>query len=325
MNAASSLSLDAKPIAGLRLVSLIPSATEILTALGLSAAIVGRSHECDYPPAVQTQPICTAPKFDPEGTSAEIHDRVTNLLQSALSVYRVHVEQLEKLQPTHILTQAQCEVCAVSLSEVEQAVAGLVDSQPQLISLQPNFLSDVWADIQRVADQLGQYDPAIIQQGKTTIAQLKQRVKHCQTQIIDQAPPTVVCIEWIDPLMSAGNWVPELVTLAGGTPLLSAAGQHSPWLTWEELHAADPDLVVVMPCGFDLARTYQEMLVALKQPNWQKLRAVSAGNLYVTDGNQYFNRPGPRLVDSLEILAEIFHPRTCHFGYEGQGWQRLTV
>jgi iron complex transport system substrate-binding protein len=172
-----------------RIVSLIPSATEIVACLGLSELLVGRSHECDYPPPVQALPICTAPKFDPEGTSQEIHDRVTELLQSALSVYQVNTEMLAKLQPTHILTQAQCEVCAVSLSEVEQAVASLTQVQPKILSLQPNSLMDVWQDVQRVATALGvnAFD---------SIAALSQRVEACTNAVSDATDrPTVVCIE----------------------------------------------------------------------------------------------------------------------------------
>ena len=302
-----------------RIVSLIPSATEIVAFLGLTDALVARSHECDYPEAVQALPVCTAPKFNPEGTSLEIHDRVTNLLQSALSVYQVKTEVLQKLRPTHILTQAQCEVCAVSLSDVEQAVATLVDSQPQIISLQPNTLMEVWADIERVAEVLGV-------SAVEGIMALEQRVNTCvsQTKFLAATDrPTVACIEWIDPLMAAGNWIPEMVQLAGGTNLFGTIGQHSPWLNWEELIAADPQVIIVMPCGFDLARTRQETLQLTKHPQWQSLQAAKAGRVYVTDGNQYFNRPGPRLVDSLEILAEILYPDRFQFGFQGKGWEQL--
>lgn len=303
----------------LKIVSLIPSATEILAILGLTNVIVGRSHECDYPPEIQNLPICTQPKFNPEGTSPEIHDRVTDLLQSALSVYQVKTDVLEQLQPTHILTQAQCEVCAVSLGEVEQAVATLTHSQPQIISLQPNFLSDVWADIQRVADALGIAAPPVL-------AGLQSCIDACvqKTQALpDTARPTVACIEWIDPLMAAGNWIPELVKMAGGQSLFGVEGEHSPWLKWEAIAASDPTAIIFMPCGFDLNRTRSEAMLLLQRPEWQSLQAVQTGRVYITDGNAYFNRPGPRLVDSLEILAEILHPESFHFGYEGTGWERL--
>ncbi|MBW4490266.1 MAG: cobalamin-binding protein [Trichocoleus desertorum ATA4-8-CV12] len=294
----------------LRIVSLIPSATEILAQLGLLNQIVGRSHECDYPVEIQTRPVCTEPKFNPVGTSAEIHDRVTDLLQSALSVYRVKTEVLEQLKPTHILTQAQCEVCAVNLADVEQAVATLTQTQPQIISLQPNTLNDVWDDIERVAIALGL-------ESQPSLSHLQARVEACATKTKTLSDrPTVVCIEWAEPLMAAGNWIPELVELAGGQSLFGIVGQHSPWLQWDALVTADPDVIILMPCGYDLERTHQDAIALAKHPEWSTLRAVQAGNVYITDGNQYFNRPGPRLVDSLEILAEILHPHLFDFGYE---------
>ncbi|WP_088893250.1 cobalamin-binding protein [Leptolyngbya ohadii] len=302
-----------------RIVSLIPSATEIVHRLGLTDALVGRSHECDYPVQVKNLPICTEPKFNPEGTSQEIHDRVTNLLQSALSVYRVKTDVLEELQPTHILTQAQCEVCAVSLADVEQAVGTLVSSQPQIISLQPNRLSELWTDLDRVASAFGISAVALT-------ADLQTRIDFCveKTRLLSAAErPMVACIEWIEPLMAAGNWIPELVNLAGGQSLFGTVGQHSPWLKWEDLIQANPEAIVIMPCGFDLERTVQEARTLQQHPDWATLRAVQTDRVYVTDGNQYFNRPGPRLVDSLEILAEILHPNRFSFGYKGHGWRRF--
>ncbi|MBD3881248.1 cobalamin-binding protein [Phormidium tenue FACHB-886] len=299
-----------------KIVSLIPSATEIVAFLGLADCLVGRSHECDYPETVRSLPICTEPKFNPQGTSREIHDRVTDLLQSALSVYRVKTEVLEQLQPTHILTQAQCEVCAVSLAEVEQAVDQLTHSQPHILSLQPNVLADLWSDLERVAAAL-EVDAA------DAIAMLQQRVEVCAQATQPLATrPTVACIEWVEPLMAAGNWIPELVAIAGGTSLFGTVGQHSPWLDWEALVAADPDVIIFMPCGFDLQRTRQEADLLKQRPEWARLAVVQTGRVYITDGNQYFNRPGHRLVDSLEILAEILHPDLFQFGYEGTGWQR---
>lgn len=303
-----------------RIVSLIPSATEILAVLGLTDQIVGRSHECDYPPQVSHLPVCTQPKFNPEGSSLEIHDRVTNLLQTALSVYQVKVDVLEQLKPTHILTQAQCEVCAVSLGDVEKAAATLIHSHPQLISLQPNLLTDVWDDIQRVATVLGV-------ESEPVVTELQLRVKACEEKVQSlpmSTRPTVACIEWTEPLMAAGNWIPELVTLAGGQSAFGVVGQHSPWLKWDELTSADPSIIIIMPCGFDLQRTRQEADQLSRHPNWSSLSAVKTGKVYVTDGNSYFNRPGPRLVDSLEILAEILHPEIFQFGYQGKGWELLS-
>lgn len=307
-----------------RIISLLPSATEIIHVLGLTDYQVGRSHECDFPPTVQSLPICTAPKFDPRGTSREIHDRVTELLQSALSVYQIKTDVLEALQPTHILTQAQCEVCAVSLSEVETAVATVTNSYPQVLSLQPNLLQDVWRDIHQVAIAL--LGDAGKRRADEAIAALQDRVERCRQQAAQAAYcPTVVCIEWPDPLMTAGNWVPELVSLAGGMPLLARAGQHSPWISWNELVKADPEVIILMPCGYDMATAVRESQGLLKHPYWSLLRAVKTGRVYVTDGNQYFNRPGPRLVDSLEILVEILQPGLPSPHYHGTGWRSLQA
>jgi len=321
----------------LRILSLLPSATEIGSVLGLTDNLVGRSHECDYPPGIESLPVCTSPKFNPTGTSLEIHDRVTELLQSTLSVYQVNMDLLTQLQPTHILTQAQCEVCAVNLQDVEQAVASLTSTSPGIISLQPTRLSEVWADIQRVGQTLYGDRPDSPVDVDKVVQQLQSQVEIChrKTLAIPHAQrPTVACIEWPDPLMAAGNWIPELVELAGGQLPKGRApgpeyepdhpfgqiGTHSPWLKWETLVAANPDIIVFMPCGYDIQTTRRELQSLTQRPEWWSLKAVQTNRTYITDGNQYFNRPGPRLVESLEILAEICHPSAFSFGHEGVGW-----
>lgn len=324
----------------LRIVSLIPSATEIVAALGYADCLVGRSHECDYPPAVCSLPICTEPKFDPVGTSGEIHQRVTDLLTSALSVYRVKTETLADLRPTHIITQAQCEVCAVSLGDVEKAVTELVNADEhagkspiQIISLEPNRLEDVWKDIGKVA---AAFDTSADTEATADriVTRLKKRLDSLKADRVtketlhkeilpNQVIPTVACIEWTDPLMAAGNWVPELVNLAGGFDCFGHVGKHSDWMSWEELTAADPDIVIVLPCGYDLAQTRQATEKMAKHPAWQQLKAVKNRTVYLTDGNQYFNRPGPRLVESGEILAEIIQKRPVDTARQPVGWEKL--
>lgn len=301
----------------LRIVSLIPSATEIIASLDLVEYLVGRSHECDFPPQVEALPACTQPQFNPGGSSPEIHQRVTEALESALSVYRVETDLLKELQPTHIVTQDQCEVCACSLSDVEEAVKGWIESQPQIISLQPKTLAEVWGDIENVARVLGVNASEVIHRLKSRVSQVEEKTRSLS------ARPRVACIEWTEPLMVAGNWIPELVDLAGGESLFATVGQHSPWLDWEALVGANPDLIILMPCGFDLARTRQDLQQLTQQQEWQQLTAVQQGKVYVTDGNAYFNRPGPRLVDSLEILAEIFYPNRFAFGYRGTAWEQI--
>lgn len=309
------------PTKNLRIVSLIPSATEIVAALGLTDAIVGRSHECDYPPEIQNRPVCTAARLNSHASSGNIHQDVTALLQSALSIYQIKTDVLEQLQPTHIITQDQCDVCAVSLEEVEQAVASLTHIQPQIISLQPNVLADVWTDIERVADAVGV-------ESRRVIENLESRINICQHKIKGLSLtelPTVACIEWTDPLMTAANWIPELVKLAGGQVLFSAAGQPSGKIEWETLVATNPDILIFMPCGLDIDRTRTEVIPLTQLAEWQNLRAVKTGRVYITDGNAYFNRPGPRLVDSQEILAEILHPEIFQYGYKGTAWEPLLL
>jgi iron complex transport system substrate-binding protein len=301
-----------------RIVSLIASATEIVCALGFEDALVGRSHECDFPSSIRRLPVCTAPKFDVHGSSAEIDRRVKETLQGSLSVYQVDAERLRQLRPDLIVTQSQCEVCAVSLKDVEQAVCTWVDSRPRLVSLAPNALADVWADIERVAAAL-----EVPERGVALVEQLQQRISTVSQrarQLVAQ--PRVACIEWIEPLMAAGNWVPELVEQAGGISLFGEAGKHAPWMTWDALCSKDPEVIVLLPCGWDIERTRQEMPVLTSKAEWLGLHAVRDRRVFLTDGNQYFNRPGPRLVDSLEILAELLHPEEFAFGHEGSGWER---
>ena len=306
--------------ANLRIVSLVPSATEIVAQLGYEPYLVGRSHECDFPTAVRDLPICTEPKFDPVGTSEQIHQRVSDLLASALSVYRVKTEVLAALQPTHIITQAQCEVCAVSLSDVEAAVNSLVSAEAepiQVVSLQPQCLADVWSDMNRVAVALaGSADRAKLE---PVIEQVKARI---QTVKAIDPRPKVACIEWTEPLMVAGNWVPELVALAGGIDCLGNVGAHSDWTSWDELAAADPEIIVVMPCGYDLAQTRQATEEMASRSEWSQLKAVRQNRVYITDGNQYFNRPGPRLVESWQILTEIIQG-TIDLSRQPVGWMQF--
>ena len=302
-----------------RIVSLIPSATEIVCALGCEDQLVGRSHECDFPTSVTSRPICTEPKVPMDGSSQDIDQGVKKLLRDTLSVYRVHTDTLQQLHPDLIVTQTQCDVCAVSLRDVEEAVAEWTGSTPTIVSLQTTDLSGVWEDIARVAKATGKID-----QGTQVIQSLQARM----TAIADGTRslsdhPTVGCIEWMEPLMSSGNWMPELVTMAGGQNIFGNAGDHAPWITWEALQKADPEILLVLPCGFSIQRSREELSTLTENPIWPTLKAVQAGKVYLTDGNQFFNRPGPRLVESLEILAEIFHPSVFRFGHEVTGWQPI--
>lgn len=304
-----------------RIVSLLPSLTEIVCALGLEERLVGRSHECDFPPSVARLPACTEPRFEPEGTSRQIDDRVKALVRDGLSVYRVDPERLRALAPDAILTQDHCQVCAASLADVEEAVAAWLGQRPRLVSVRPVTLGDVFQDVQAIAAALG-----VAAGGRALVSALTDRVS-----ALGEAAgrlgsrPRVACLEWLDPLMGAGNWMPELVAIAGGKPVFGSAGEHSPWLSFDELAAADPEVIVVVPCGFDLSRTRRELHLLTGRAGFEQLAAAKAGRVFLVDGHQYMNRPGPRLVESLEILAEILHPEHFVFGHAGRGFERLAA
>ncbi|MDH3579844.1 MAG: cobalamin-binding protein [Hyphomicrobiales bacterium] len=301
-----------------RVVTLIASATEIVAALGCVEWLVGRSHECDFPREVKSLPVLTEPKFAVEGSSYEIDARVKAIVQEGLSVYRVDAAALEAVQPDVIITQDHCEVCAVSLKDVEDALCQITGKDAQIVSLHPDRLPDLWAGMESVGRALG-----VAERAGHVITALQGRmddIAHRAGAL--SARPRVACIEWIEPLMAGGNWMPELIEMAGGENLFARAGEHSPAMTWEALRAADPDVIFVQPCGFDISRTLQEMPELEAREGWGDVRAVREGRVIVTDGSQYFNRPGPRLAESLEILAEVLHPESFAFGHEGTGWVR---
>lgn len=303
-----------------RVVTLIASATEIVCALGCADWLVGRSHECDFPDHVKSLPVLTEPKFAVEGSSYEIDQRVKAIVQEGLSVYRVDAAALEAARPDIIITQDHCEVCAVSLKDVENALCQITGTQAQIVSLHPDWLADLWAGLRSVGRALG-----VPERAETVISSLRGRMDEIAvTARALPARPRVACIEWIEPMMSGGNWMPELIEMAGGENLFGEAGKHSPWMTWDALRAADPDVIFVQPCGFDIPRTLQEMPLLEEKDGWGAVKAVRDGNVFAGEGSQYFNRPGPRLAESLEILAEVLHPETFDFAHEGTGWVRFA-
>ncbi len=302
-----------------RIASLLPAATEIVCALGLGDRLVLRSHECDVPAAVRDLPFATEPKFEADGTSYAIDERVRALVQEGLSVYRVDAGRLREARPEVIVTQHQCEVCAVSAEEIEAACAAVLDPPPRIISFAPAGLAELLADVERIAAELG-----VSERGRALTATLRRRMDAVRARVEGGPRPRTVVIEWLDPLMVAGNWIPELVEMAGGENLLGRPGEHSPFVTWDEIRAAEPEVVVVIPCGFTIGRTRRELDALTRLPGWDRLPAVEEGRLALADGHHFFNRPGPRIVESLEIMAEILHPKVAAWGHGGVGWEAVA-
>jgi iron complex transport system substrate-binding protein len=244
---------------------------------------------------------------------------VKSLVRDGLSVYRVDPERLRALEPDAIVTQDHCAVCAASLPDVEAALAAWTGGRPLVVSVAPATLGEVWDSVVAVARALG-----VEERGRALAEALTERVVRIGERAAGvRARPRVACIEWLDPLMGAGNWMPELVALAGGREVVGRPGEHSPWLAWDAVHDADPDVVIVLPCGFDVARTRAELHATGAADRIGALRAAREGRVFLGDGSQFFNRPGPRLAESLEILAETLHPELFAFGHEGRGWERL--
>jgi iron complex transport system substrate-binding protein len=300
----------------LRIISLLPSATEIVAALGFAEHLVGRSHECDFPPGVEKLPACSSTKVPVEGTSYEIDDRVKAIVAEGLSVYRVDADRLRELEPDLILTQTQCAVCAVTPRDLEQTLCSWTGAQPRILSLEPNNLDDVWNDFRHVGEAL-----AVPSQAEQLIDNLKNRLAVISEKArTAKSRPTVAAIEWLGPLMAGGNWMPELIEIAGGRGLFARAGEHSPWLEWKTLIEADPEVILLLPCGFKIAQTIRDLNLLTENPQWANLRAVKADRVHLIDGHHFFNRPGPRLVESAEIVAEILHSDLFQFGHRGTGW-----
>ncbi|MBI3513613.1 MAG: ABC transporter substrate-binding protein [Proteobacteria bacterium] len=298
-----------------RVVSLLPGATEIVAALGLVDRLVGRSHACDHPPEIQALPALSAPELG-DAPSAVLHRDVAARARRALAIYRIDHDRLAALAPDVILTQTLCEVCAVGPGDL----AAYVDAMrpgAALVALGAADLAGLFADMARIAAACGA--PA---RAAPLIARLEARLDRLAAAVAGAPRPRVVCLEWLDPLMAAGNWTPELVARAGGEPALGRAGAHSGTIALGQLAAADPDVIVVAPCSFDLARSRAELPALAATPAWQALRAVRTGAVHLADGNRFFNRPGPRLVDTAEMLGEILHPDRAAYGHHGDAWVR---
>ena len=283
-----------------RIVSLLPSATEIAVALGAGAQLVGRSHECDFPAWVPDLPICTSTKLEKGLSSREIEDRVQAIVTSGLSVYDVDAPLLRSLKPDVILTQSQCAICAVTPADLEEALNTWVGAEPQLISTAPDTLDDVYGDIARIGEAIQRRSEA-----RHLIGTMKNALALLSTEVSETGRPKLFAVEWLDPLMVAGNWVPELVRAAGAKPLLADPGVHSHAIAFDAVAEADPDLIVMMPCGYRVEQTLKEARSLMQTAAWKRLQAVREGQVFAVDGHHLFNRPGPRLLQSAQLLAAI--------------------
>ena len=324
-----------------RIVSLLPAATEIAAALGLTDSLVGRSHECDEPAGIERLPALTGARIDASTPSREIHEQVGRALAGgsptcgmaptapsgpssaglasaggSSALFSLDVDTLAALQPDLILTQAACDVCAIAAADVEAAVRKAAVGT-RVLALSPATLADLLSDILVVGAATG-----TLARAREVVARLQARIDSvtCRARALARQsaakPARVAMIEWLDPPMAAGNWVPEMVRLAGGEDALGRAGEHSHWITWDDVAAADPDVVVLVPCGFPLDRVLAEAAGSAVRPHLERLRAWRSGRVVAVDGHHLFNRPGPRLVDSLEVLAQVLHPGAFRFGHD---------
>jgi iron complex transport system substrate-binding protein len=305
---------------GVRIATLLPSATEIAAALGLAGDIVAITHECDYPPEVRDRPVVVRPRVDSGLSSAAIDAEVEDALRRGQSLYHLDEEALAAARPDLIVTQDLCEVCALPSLDVDSVAARLPGS-PRVLRLHPHTLEDVFRDIATVGAAAGRADEA-----RRLVGALRARVGAVEAARLGAGragTPRVFCMEWLDPPFCSGHWMPEIVERAGGREVLGRHGRPSFRVEWEAIAAAAPEVVVLTVCGFDAARTRAELPPVTARPEWQALPAVAAGQVYATDGSAFFSRSGPRLVDGLEIMAAILHPEAASWPTPPGAWVRL--
>jgi len=288
----------------MKICSLLPGATEVVAALGLADHLVGISHECDFPPAIKTTPVMIRAVIDQEQMASPDIDRaVTRAAAEHESLYTLDDVMFRRAEPDLVITQDLCHVCAVTPSQLHRAIEALPRS-PRVLTLNAASLEDTLTDIERIGEATN-----MISAARTLTSGLRTRLQDVRKRVAcDEPLPTVVCVEWLDPLYAAGHWVPEMVSWAGGRHLLGRAGGQSERITWEQLVTAAPDVLIVMPCGFSIERTVREMNRLTAHPDWPRLPAVQQGRVFAVDSGAYFSRPGPRLVDGTEILAALCHP-----------------
>ncbi len=287
----------------MRICSLLPSATEILYALGLDDSVMGVTHECDFPPAASKKPALIQPRLDPTAPAAVINQRVSEIIQRGESIYSVRDDLLREIEPDLIITQDLCHVCAASPDDLATALSKL-EKQPRILTLAPHTLSDVWDDIRRVGAATGTEDAAnaLADRLRDEVQEIRAATKSMRVR------PRVACIEWLDPLFNAGHWVPEMVECAGGIDVLAQPGKPSVQITSDDVACAQPDVVVIMPCGYDAARAAREFRATSFPRDWREIPAVRNNSVFAVDANSFFSRSGPRLAKGVAILAQILHP-----------------
>ena len=286
----------------MKIVSLLPSCTEIAYSLGLGENVIGVSHECDFPKQAKLNPVLTKSKINPYVRSDEIDKQILDIVKQGLSVYEVYEDKLKELNPDIILTQDQCEVCAVSLKDVQLAVKSICNAK--ILSLKPETLSDIMNDIKKIGKETGKEGEA---EELTKNLQYRINFIKSKTEYLTNKPK-VCCIEWIEPIMVAGNWIPEMIEIAGGVNIIGEHGKYSIKTDLKNILRYQPDKIVIVPCGFKVYQTINDLDFLTSKAEWYKLKAVKDNEIYIVDGNSYFNRPSQRIIDSLEILASIIHP-----------------
>lgn len=288
-----------KAVNNLRIVSMLPGATEIVYLLGIGEQLHGVSHECDFPADARSKRVVTRSPFDPQTLpSIEIDRVVRETMAEGRELYHVDASTLAEIEPNLVLTQGLCDVCAVSVRFVQTTVT----AGPEILSLDASSLEQVFRDIERVAEAAG-----VLERGEPVVRELRQRIDRVRRQVAHLSSKRVVCLEWLDPLFNAGHWVPEMVTLAGGVDALASPGKPSCQIAWTQVLEAAPEVLLLMPCGFGPERALQEMPLLARLPGWSQLPAVRLGQVWAVHSNWYFSRPGPRLVDGIELTAHILH------------------
>jgi iron complex transport system substrate-binding protein len=300
----------------MRVVSLLASATEIVCALGAGETLVGRSHECDNPDWVRRLPACSEPAFDVSVSSREIDTEVRRRLRSGEPLYHVHGELIQELRPDLLITQAHCEVCAVTPGDVQRSGACALTARQ--IALSASSLEGIFQGIRQIAQALD-----LEEEGDAVVLRERKRLDKVREEAARFSPPTVVMLEWTDPVFAMGNWGPELVEIANGNLLLGRKGEYSAAIPGEQLRDADPEYLIVAPCGFNLERSLRELAVLEQYPWWSELQAVRNGNVAFADGNLFFNRSGMTISQTAEVIAEILHG--ISFGAAGVHWRWIDA